>query len=383
MAGATQKTWKVAQVIKMLSFGDGTTPKPPRSQDDGAASEQIGAFQNALIEMASAPGNFLQACAQRGPYPIDLKKADDRDAAIEITQLVPGVSKWKPSLVPSRTDENTFYANFFSHVVQVASEYFSDERNLEAFYAADDLEAGGAGKTGVAVEMLEMKSSPAPAAPVEKEKQQLPDPPAFTPVTVEQEPTSTTVASETTTFGSEEQVDSESAPPRARFAASNGPEGARSSEMYMKVFLQKKVLFYVSKSENNNVVVYEANLDASGKTLDPKEPVKVYWILYARTPCVEEGLTILERNTAYGSTCKPIADRPGHYLMTLSAIPSKPIEVWVDESGELHAQTSINGMVDELLQVAVQSSSGGWLSLPRVDYIDLMGLSSVERIDNK
>ena len=39
-------------------------------------------------------------------------------------------------------------------------------------------------------------------------------------------------------------------------------------------------LFVIERSKNANVVQYDARLTADG-VLDPKEPVKVYWILLA------------------------------------------------------------------------------------------------------
>ncbi|GBG30325.1 Hypothetical Protein FCC1311_065442 [Hondaea fermentalgiana] len=344
----------------MLAFGDGTVAKPPPGEA-AAAAPQVEGFQRALEDLANDPEKYLHPDGQRGALEVDLKAPSDREAAIMLTQMVRGVSRWKPSLVPSKLDEKTFYSNFLSHLVQLANDHFSDERNLEAFYAADDLEAGQR-EPGVSVELKEFKTE-------NRGESVNVSSGTGTPAAVATPSASSTSVATSASAGS------------ARFSSETAPAGTQGSEMFLDVFLKKNVLFYVSKSENHNVVVYEANLDGSG-ALDPVNPVNVYWILYARQPCVEEGLTILERNTAYGSTCKPVASRPGHFEMILSAIKTKSIEVWVDEAGALHAQTEISGKMDELLRVSVQSSTN-WLNLPKVDYIDLVGAASTERLDNK
>ncbi|GBG28361.1 Hypothetical Protein FCC1311_045842 [Hondaea fermentalgiana] len=169
-------------------------------------------------------------------------------------------------------------------------------------------------------------------------------------------------------------------PTKDRFAGAM-PAGATSEEL-QSTFCGKNVLFYIERSNNSNAVIYEANVGADGK-LVTEEPVKVYWILYARKPIVEEGLTMIERNTAYGSKTSPLpAKGEGHFEIALSALPEKKIHVYQDEAGELHATTEIEGSEKELLHVFVENTS--FMGIPKVKHIDIKGRSpdgnlSVER----
>jgi len=79
-------------------------------------------------------------------------------------------------------------------------------------------------------------------------------------------------------------------------------------------------LFIIERSENANVVHYDARLTSDGK-LDPKEPVIAYWVMLA-----EDGrwtkLTWIENKKAYGFTIKAAPSANG-YRMTLVAAPKR------------------------------------------------------------
>mmetsp|Transcript_7307 Transcript_7307/g.14563 ORF Transcript_7307/g.14563 Transcript_7307/m.14563 type:complete len:175 (-) Transcript_7307:114-638(-) len=156
---------------------------------------------------------------------------------------------------------------------------------------------------------------------------------------------------------------------KERFAGAM-PEGAKTEEL-LNTFCGKNVLFFIERDSNCNAVIYEANIGADGK-LDPSEPVKVYWILYARDPIVEEGLTLIERNTAYGSKTVESKEKPGHYIVTLSALPEKQIHVFQDEAGVVHAITKIDGVDKELLHVFVTTTTN-MIGIPKVKHIDIKG----------
>jgi len=149
------------------------------------------------------------------------------------------------------------------------------------------------------------------------------------------------------------------------------PAGA-TTEALQQTFCAKNVLFYIERSNNSNAVIYEANVDSSGK-LNTANPLKVYWILYARDPIKEEGLTMLERNTAYGSKTSPNPGKgPGHFTVSLSALPERKISVHQDEAGVLHATTSIDGMERELLHIYVENTTN-FMGVPKVQFIDIKG----------
>jgi hypothetical protein len=164
-----------------------------------------------------------------------------------------------------------------------------------------------------------------------------------------------------------------------RFQGPFLPAGARASPSAEKAFLYKRVLFWIGKSDNSNTVLYEAQLESSGSL----QTVHPYWVLYARSPVVEEELTLIERNTAYGSTCTPDASRPGRWTIVLAALKERPIQVWAEPGAPgarptLHALATIDGQPDELLSVFVKTTTS-W-GLPMAEYVDVVGRTRKERI---
>ena len=147
------------------------------------------------------------------------------------------------------------------------------------------------------------------------------------------------------------------------------PGGAQKTDELLKAFQAKNVLFYIERNQNSNAVIYEANVGADGK-LDQKEPVKVYWIMYEHKPVDEEGLNMIERNSAYGMSTKPIKGKDGHHdLVVIPLKKKKTLEVWQDDDGTLHCQTEIGGDTAEIRSVYVESKKN-WVGLPKVQYVD-------------
>ena len=139
------------------------------------------------------------------------------------------------------------------------------------------------------------------------------------------------------------------------------PGGAKS-EALQSTFQGKPVLFFIERSNNDNTVVYEADWSNAA------DPVKVYWIMYSNSPVNEEGLTMIERNTAYGSKTEKAG---AGWSLSLSALPSKKITVSKGPNGELSASTLINGAEMQLVSIYVKSTTS-W-GMPSVEYIDVKG----------
>mmetsp|Transcript_14622 Transcript_14622/g.27115 ORF Transcript_14622/g.27115 Transcript_14622/m.27115 type:complete len:171 (+) Transcript_14622:138-650(+) len=156
------------------------------------------------------------------------------------------------------------------------------------------------------------------------------------------------------------------------------PIGATTPEL-KETFLAKKVLFYIERSTNSNAVIYEANVTADGK-LDEANPLKVYWIMYNNKVVNEEGLNMIERNTAYGSTVTKDPSAEGQYIVTLSALKTKKIKLFMKD-GEAHAVTDINGSDEELIHISVVSTSS-WTG-PKVQHVDLKGRKADGTIVNE
>ena len=126
-------------------------------------------------------------------------------------------------------------------------------------------------------------------------------------------------------------------------------------------------LFVIERSENANVVHYDARLTANGK-LDSKEPVIAYWVMLA-----EDGrrtkLNWIENKKAYGFTIKPALSAKG-YKMTLVATPERQIIV-KKKKDAVRAETVISGRPAILEKIYINAAEG--LTGPKVQYIELYG----------
>jgi len=129
----------------------------------------------------------------------------------------------------------------------------------------------------------------------------------------------------------------------------------------------KKSLFYIHRSTNSNTVIYEANF-LSGNTIDPKNPVNVYWMRYGEKG-QQRGLNYLERTFAYGVKCSPVTDL--RYNVEFVASKEKKIEVYVDGSGQACAILNIGDKPSKLRKIFVQVAEDGWW--PRIDYVEFFG----------
>lgn len=144
------------------------------------------------------------------------------------------------------------------------------------------------------------------------------------------------------------------------------PKGAKTDKL-VDLFHNKNVLFVIEKSQNTNCVIYEVNLDKSGK-LKLNDPIKTYWIMYDTTPIVEVPLNMIERNTAYGHTITPVMNKPGVYSLKLVSF-DKEVYIFIGEDGEYHAQIEEEGEKVELLNIFVQLTT--FLGVPSVKYVDV------------
>lgn len=101
-------------------------------------------------------------------------------------------------------------------------------------------------------------------------------------------------------------------------------------------------LFHIERTMNANKLYYEANLTAEGK-IDPEQPVKAYWIMWAKDPSgkTTEGMNLIERTKVYGFNISP--DKSGkHFNMTLKPFKERLIKVYLQE-GKARAEMIIDG----------------------------------------
>jgi hypothetical protein len=101
-------------------------------------------------------------------------------------------------------------------------------------------------------------------------------------------------------------------------------------------------LFHIERTKNANILYYEARINSSGE-LDAKDPIKTYWIMWAKdsTGKTTEGMNFIERTKVYGYNIKP--DTTGKVLnMTLKPFKDRLIKVYLKD-GKARAEMDING----------------------------------------
>lgn len=130
-------------------------------------------------------------------------------------------------------------------------------------------------------------------------------------------------------------------------------------------------LFYIQRSKNTNAIVYDANVNSEG-TLNPEEPIKIYWIRYA-TDGTKEPLSFIQQKYAYGLTAKPYPGKPGQYVLTFNAYNKKQLYLLKNSNNKHYsAYTLINGHYAQLKKIYIKVS-GGSFWFPNIDYIDIIG----------
>ena len=100
-------------------------------------------------------------------------------------------------------------------------------------------------------------------------------------------------------------------------------------------------LFVIERTKNANKLYYQAVVGADG-ALDPKEPVRANWIMWAKDPSgkTTEGMNFIERTKVYGFNIKP--DGAGRFRMTLKPFKDRLIRVYLKD-GAARAEMLIDG----------------------------------------
>ncbi len=132
-------------------------------------------------------------------------------------------------------------------------------------------------------------------------------------------------------------------------------------------------LFYIQRSSNANVVVYDANL-LTDKKLNPKNPVHTYWIRYGDKAQKQE-LTTIQRTLAYGLYTNPIVDEPDSYEGYFLAYRKRKFVVKLDPKGNPIALFPINGKLQILRKIFVSVNEEKFM--PSVYFIELFGKDPV------
>ena len=131
-------------------------------------------------------------------------------------------------------------------------------------------------------------------------------------------------------------------------------------------------LFFIQRSTNINVAVYDANL--IGGKLNAKDPVRTYWYKFNEKPPVEE-LTTIQRTLAYGLYTSAITGSYNTYEGHFLAYRKRKFIVKQDANGNPIALFQINGKMQILKRVYVKVDETKFLTT--VEYIELFGKDPV------
>ena len=131
-------------------------------------------------------------------------------------------------------------------------------------------------------------------------------------------------------------------------------------------------LFTVERNLNANVVVYAAVRGADGK-LDPRKPLRVYWLMKAEDGR-ELGLNFFERIRAYGVDVKG-SPEPGVYALKMRAFPGRPL--LLREHGSCAEVLTEIGGKSAILSGAFVSATKGLF--PSVMFVDVFGVDPATR----
>ena len=133
---------------------------------------------------------------------------------------------------------------------------------------------------------------------------------------------------------------------------------------------EESVAFVVHRNKNKNVVVYSGNMIEG--VLHTESPLNVNWIMFEQDGHPSEGLNMIERNTAYGMTTKPMEGKEGHYHVTLTALKDRILDLHVHSDGTVVGKANINGQEDCIVERVFVQSKSSW-GLPKVEYIEIHG----------
>jgi hypothetical protein len=140
------------------------------------------------------------------------------------------------------------------------------------------------------------------------------------------------------------------------------------------------LLFYIQRDPNSNTICYELNLAKNG-ALDPRAPVKPFWIRYAEDGARTD-LTYIQKTFAYGIKSKQLGDQT--YELRAIAYPKHPLTLKKNAEGTYRIFTQINQKEAILQRIFIRIDGGSFWS-PNVLYIEISGkdLASGQSVTQK
>ncbi len=128
-------------------------------------------------------------------------------------------------------------------------------------------------------------------------------------------------------------------------------------------------LFYIQRSTNSNVVIYDANL--VNKKYETQKPIRSYWLRLSDKG-QKEDLSLLQRTLAYGYENEPVPNEPNNVDIEIVSYKKRRIKLSFDATGNPVALFQIAGKTSHLYRVWVQVQETGNL-IPRIMYVELFG----------
>ncbi|PKM99118.1 MAG: hypothetical protein CVU78_07960 [Elusimicrobia bacterium HGW-Elusimicrobia-2] len=131
-------------------------------------------------------------------------------------------------------------------------------------------------------------------------------------------------------------------------------------------------LHIITRSLNENQVIYEAALDEAGFSIN--DPVNIYWIMYGKKGTTTAPLNTIEKKIGYGiEITTATREEVGFYVKSLPENPIKAVITRDKDETTARALMYINGEESVVSQIYIKSKSS--FPLPKVIYIDITGVS--------
>lgn len=125
------------------------------------------------------------------------------------------------------------------------------------------------------------------------------------------------------------------------------------------------LLFYISRSLNNNVVIYSYN--KSNKKLDANNPINSYWIMREIEGNPTEELTFFEKKMAFGLKIIETTDTECYF--GISALPNETLQIKFTDNNKLRCHYIFEQKEYILKKVNVDTDESQLI--PTVNYIEL------------
>ena len=129
-------------------------------------------------------------------------------------------------------------------------------------------------------------------------------------------------------------------------------------------------LFFIQRSENANTLVYDANFREDG-SLDPRQPVIVYWLRYQHENGRRMALRKLEKRWIWGVVSKRLNAGQAVYEINLACCRGRKARLVIGDDGRAQVVLRINGEPARLKHVFV--TVGEYEFLPNVTQVEIFG----------